>query len=71
MGCLFLPADGVLLEGILPQLRKQFPRIGNVTLVASVEWDQAMPVVDEDFVDALRRNQGTMGFYYAGEYSFS
>ncbi len=57
-----------LLEIIKTELQEHFKDITVLEIVNRVDWEKAMPIAVEDFVEATRSNQGLNNFYYAGDF---
>ena len=57
-----------LLEIIKTEMQVHFKDITVLQLVNRVDWEKAMPIVEEDFVEFARSKQGINNFYYAGDF---
>ena len=61
-------SDADLLGIIRTELRSHFKGISVLAQVNRVDWEKAMPIVTEDYVETKRKEQGHDHFYYAGDY---
>ncbi len=57
-----------LLLIIKSEMQQHFREITILELVNRVDWDKAMPIATEDFVESTRGKQGENNFYYAGDF---
>ena len=57
-----------LLKIIKKEMQEHFKDITILELVNRVDWDKAMPVATEDFVEFIREKQGQNNSYYAGDF---
>jgi hypothetical protein len=39
-----------------------------LALVNRIDWEKAMPIATEDYVETKRKEQGEHHFYYAGDF---
>lgn len=60
-------SDAALLDIIREQLPERFEGITNVELVNRVDWKQAMPIAQEEYVATKLTEQGANSYYYAGD----
>ncbi len=49
-------------------MQQHFKDITILDIVNRVDWNKAMPIASEDFVESIRSNQGQNNFYYAGDF---
>lgn len=56
-----------LFATLQPQLQQLFPD-EPTELVELVYWPQTMPIATEEFVEAIRQQQGKNGYYFAGDW---
>ena len=63
-----LLSDADLLAIIRTELRSHFKGISVLAQVNRVDWEKAMPIATEDYVEMKRKEQGHDHFYYAGDY---
>ena len=61
-------SDADLLAIIRTELRSHFKGISVLAQVNRVDWEKAMPIATEDYVEMKRKEQGHDHFYYAGDY---
>lgn len=57
-----------LLQIIKDEMQQHFKDITILDIVNRVDWNKAMPIATEDFVDSIRSKQGQNNFYYAGDF---
>ncbi len=57
-----------LLQIIIDEMQQHFKDITILDIVNRVDWNKAMPIASEDFVESIRSNQGQNNFYYAGDF---
>jgi protoporphyrinogen oxidase len=65
---LVLVSDADLLSIIRTELQRHFKDISVLALVNRVNWEKAMPIANEDYVEMKRAEQGHNHFYYAGDF---
>lgn len=57
-----------LFKAISAQLESRFPGAKALRIVKMVNWEQAMPIADEKFVEKLNKKQGKGGLYFSGDF---
>jgi protoporphyrinogen oxidase len=57
-----------LLEIIKTEMQELFKEITVLEIANRVDWEKAMPIAREDFVESTRSKQGLNNFYYAGDF---
>lgn len=57
-----------LLGIIRTEMQQHFKDIRVLEIVNRVDWEKAMPIAREDFVESTRGKQGLNNFYYAGDF---
>lgn len=57
-----------LFQLIIDEMQQHFKDITILEIVNRVDWNNAMPIASEDFVDSIRSKQGQNNCYYAGDF---
>jgi hypothetical protein len=57
-----------LFDIIVKELPTHFKGIKVLEIVNRIDWEKAMPIASESFVESIRLKQGKDNFYYAGDF---
>ena len=60
-------SDPDLLSIIRTEMQRYFKDLTVLAVVNRVDWDKAMPIATEDYVEIKRKEQGNQHYYYAGD----